>query len=278
MTKSQYWCFTLNNYNENEVETLQNLCSNEAIITYCTFGREVGEDNGTRHLQGYLELSRRFRFIQVKRLLGERYHLEKRRGTADQAAEYCHKDDASPYIYGEISLSQQGKRNDLEALHASLREKKDLVTISDDHFSCFIKYERSIKSYITLRVPERNHPPNVIVYWGLTGTGKTRSIYDNLPNLESLFLYPGSGWFDGYYGQPICLFDDFSGSEFKIAYLLKLLDRYPIKVPIKGSFVHWYPSEIYITSNLDPRHWYRGAHPEHVEALFRRFTNIIHFQ
>lgn len=116
-----------------------------------------------------------------------------------------------------------------------------------------------------------------MVYWGRTGAGKTRSVYDNLPSLDSLFVYAGSGWFDGYDGQPIVLFDDFGGHEFKISYLLKLLDRYPIRVPVKGGFVHWAPQEIYITSNIDPHNWYSNANPEHVRALLRRITLIHEF-
>lgn len=114
----------------------------------------------------------------------------------------------------------------------------------------------------------------VIVYWGNTGLGKTRSVIENATDL---WIYPGSGWFDGYDGHAQALFDDFSGGEFKINYLLKLLDRYPMQVPIKGNFANWAPHEIYLTSNINPRHWFPNAHPEHVEALFRRLDFIYKF-
>lgn len=118
---------------------------------------------------------------------------------------------------------------------------------------------------------------SVIVYWGRTGAGKTRAVYDNLPTQDIIYPHPGGQWFDGYDGQPIVLFDDYGGSEFKITYLLKLLDRYPMRVPVKGGFVSWTPTEIYITSNKDPRTWYSNANPEHVAAMFRRFTNVVRF-
>lgn len=108
--------------------------------------------------------------------------------------------------------------------------------------------------------------------------GKTRSVWENATTEEDVFVYPGGGWFDGFDNHPIVLFDDFGGSEFKISYLLKLLDRYPLRVPIKGGFVEWNPLEIYITSNLNPNVWYPNAHAEHVAALFRRFTNIVKFE
>jgi hypothetical protein len=117
----------------------------------------------------------------------------------------------------------------------------------------------------------------VIVYWGRTGSGKTRAVMDNIPNENSIYIHPGGQWFDGYDRHEIVLFDDFGGSEFKLTYLLKLLDRYPMRVPVKGGFVSWVPREIYITSNLDPKNWYSNAHHEHVDALFRRFSFIYHF-
>ena len=117
-----------------------------------------------------------------------------------------------------------------------------------------------------------------MVYHGKTGAGKTRSVMDNVDDPEDIYIHPGGQWFDGYDGQPIVLFDDYAGSEFKLQYLLKLLDRYPMQVPVKGGFVSFVPQEIYITSNLDPNDWYKNAHQEHVSAMFRRFTNVVNFE
>lgn len=149
------------------------------------------------------------------------------------------------------------------------------MDVSDDHFREYLKYRRSINAYYSLHTKPRNWSCSVIVYWGRTGTGKTRAVVDNC---NELWTYPGSGWFDGYNGEQCVLFDDFSGAEFKLPYLLKILDRYPMRVPIKGDFVPWVPHEIYITSNLDPLRWFPNAHEEHVNALFRRFTNVVEFE
>lgn len=84
-------------------------------------------------------------------------------------------------------------------------------------------------------------------------------------------------WFDGYEGQENVLFDDFHGGVFKLPYLLKLLDRYPMRVPVKGGFVQWKPRRIFITSNIDPDLWFSNANREHVAALNRRFTETFYF-
>lgn len=177
-----------------------------------------------------------------------------------------------------MSTSSQGNRTDLEELKVSILGKRPMEEIAVEHFSSFIKYQRGIQAARYVLAERRNWMCSVIVYWGRTGAGKTRAVYSNLPNAKDLYVHPGGPWFDGYDMQPIVLFDDFAGSEFKLQYLLKLLDRYPMQVPIKGGFVSFIPKEIYITSNLDPEDWYRNAHQEHRLALFRRFTNVVQFQ
>ena len=272
MSRSNYWCFTINNYGPNEVSSLSFAVPSKAA-TYLIYGFEVG-DYGTRHIQGYIEFSRRLRFAQVVAFLGGRAHVERRLGTADQAAKYCKK-DAVFCEAGEISVSKQGNRSDLDALHTSLLEKRPLEDISNDHFGSFLKYQRGIAAYRFANAPKRTWETLVIVYWGRTGAGKSRAVHDNATDL---YCHPGGQWFDGYEGQKQVLFDDFGGSEFKLQYLLKLLDRYPMQVPIKGGFVQWAPKEVYITSNLDPDDWFRNANAEHVRAMFRRFTNVVHFE
>lgn len=248
----------------------------EEKCSYIIFGREVG-DNGTRHLQGYVEFPQRLRLTQVKSILGDRAHLERRLGTAQQAADYCRKDGDFDE-YGEITVSQQGKRVDLENLKEDLKSGKRMRDICDEHFGSFLKYQKGINAAKLVYSEKRNWKMSVIVYHGRTGSGKTRAVFDNLPDQESIYVHPGGAWFDGYEGQPIVLFDDYAGSEFKLQYLLKLLDRYPMQVPVKGGFVSFSPKEIYITSNLNPSDWYRNAHVEHVNAMFRRFTNVVYFE
>jgi len=276
--RSKYFCFTLNNYNEEEEQTIQTLARQEDKVTYLVYGREVGE-NGTRHLQGYVEFLNRQRFAGVKRMLGNRVHLEKRLGTSIEASEYCKK-DGDVFEHGTLSISKQGQRNDLIALHQSLKEKRSLIDISDEHFSCYVKYERAIKSYKLLHSPSRNpnNPPSVICYWGNTGLGKTRSVWDNARSIDDIWVYPGKSWFDGYDDHPIALFDEFRGSSMELHMLLQILDRYPIKVRVKGSHANWNPEEIYLTSNIHPIDWYPNVDQPSRDALMRRFTNIYHFE
>lgn len=63
------WCFTLNNYTEEELDTL------DTQKTYrMRIGKEVGE-SGTPHLQGYLEAKNPIKFDTLRRML-PRAHWE----------------------------------------------------------------------------------------------------------------------------------------------------------------------------------------------------------
>lgn len=270
--RSKYWLFTLNNYTEEELVYFRSLVDTKDEVTYTLFGLEVAPQTGCPHLQGYLELQNRQRLSQVRRL-APRCHLEKRRGSQSQAVEYCKKDRIYEE-YGSLS-GGQGHRSDLVALKNAIDSGLPMVTVADTHFSTYLRYYKGINEYKRLRATPRNWQTLNIVYWGRTGTGKTRSVHENA---TSLYVHPGGQWFDGYDGHKQVLFDDFGGSEFKLSYLLKLLDRYPMSVPIKGGFVNWCPEEIYITSNLDPDTWYANANPEHVLALKRRFSFVYHFE
>lgn len=190
------------------------------------------------------------------------------------AINYCKKDGVF-HECGSPSRIKQGSRTDLIQLRDDIKAGKSIADVADDHFGTFLRYEKSIRSYIALQAQVRNFKTEVYVYWGKTGLGKTRRAYYEAGH--STWFYGSDGWFDGYNGQCSVIFDDFGGHEFKLTYLLKLLDRYPMSVRVKGGFVNWSPRRIYITSNKDPDDWY-SCLQVHKEALRRRFTEVIEFQ
>lgn len=96
---SKSFCWTLNNYTEEEYEYLT---SSELIdrVSYHIVAKEVGAQ-GTPHLQGYTVLRRASRFTGLKRLFKtDRVHVELRRGTHEQASDYCKKSDPEFFEYG----------------------------------------------------------------------------------------------------------------------------------------------------------------------------------
>lgn len=79
-------CFTLNNWTTEELDQmLRDFDGMKYII-----GKEVGEQ-GTPHLQGYVEFGRQLSFNQLKKI-SDRAHWEKPRGNKKQNIKYCSKD------------------------------------------------------------------------------------------------------------------------------------------------------------------------------------------
>lgn len=267
--KSKYWCFTLNNYDEEEYNSIKSVI--EEQCTYGVIGREVGE-SGTKHLQGYVELGKRVRFGGIKRLLGQRCHIERRGGTGTQAAAYCKKDDTEAYEFGELAVSKQGKRSDLDTIKELIDGGASERDVADAHFSKWVIYRKSFSAYRQLRTdPGIRRTLDVIVLWGAPGTGKTRYVWDKYPDVFSV-PDPELRWFDGYSGEDTVLIDDYRGGA-SDSFILKLLDIYPLQVPVKGGFVQWAPSRIFLTSNDSPP-W---THSAVAQALRRRIRVVLHF-
>ena len=271
VSASKHWCFTLNNYTDEEQAKLQSLWAEKANdVQYLVFGREEGEE-GTKHLQGYISFTKRKSFASAKRSISDRAHVERTLGKPNQAADYCKK-DADFEEYGTLP-GGQGNRSDLAECVKAIKAGKSIRELADEFPGTIIRYGNGIQRLRVLHRIERTGPPEIWTLWGKTGTGKTRRVWE-FADIDSLWVHPGDRWFDGYDGHLAVLFDDFDGSWFKLSYLLRLLDRYPMTVPIKGGFTYWVPRTIYITSNLPPKEWYKNAEEEHRRALMRRLTEF----
>lgn len=88
--QSKNWVFTLNNYTQDERQSLLSIVGRHHV-SWIILGYERGA-NGTPHIQGYVQFSRRKRLTQVKAAISPRAHVERRHGTHEQAREYCLKD------------------------------------------------------------------------------------------------------------------------------------------------------------------------------------------
>jgi len=277
--QSKNWIFTWNNP-EFELHL-----GTRDFISYLVYQKERGE-NGTVHYQGYLETSRRVRLSQLKDI-HQGIHWEVRRGSQAQAIAYATKCDTridGPWEYGEKFTSNQGRRNDLLAVADRIRDGSTFETISDEFPAESIQYRRSILD--SIRANRRSQHKRVIrqdlevyVYWGDSGAGKTRSVYET-EGIENVYTltecHNGTVWFDDYDYEPVLLIDDFRG-WIKFTMLLKILDIYPLRIPIKGSFENAAWKKVYITSNHPIEDWYRTESGHCLSALRRRIHRVVHF-
>ena len=111
------WCFTINNYTDDDKFWEDD--DKKALLKYIIVQHEVGE-NGTPHIQGFLILKKRNRMTWLKSNINSRTHWEIARGSDQQAADYCRKDDTHPegtlrFEWGAMaSGTKRLEREDLE--------------------------------------------------------------------------------------------------------------------------------------------------------------------
>jgi hypothetical protein len=137
-----------------------------------------------------------------------------------------------------------------------------------------------VQHYRTLRTIEKDFlaPPAIIrtvhVFWGPTGTGKSRRAWDEA-GLDAYPKDPRTKFWDGYQSHAHVVVDEFRG-DIDIAHMLRWLDRYPVLVEVKGSAVALKCTMVWITSNISPDAWYPTCDRDTKDALLRRL-NVVHF-
>lgn len=271
-SRGRNWCFTINN-------PTNQLTFIDSTIKYAIWQKECPEE-GTPHYQGYIEFKTLKSFTQVKGLLGETAHIELRRGTREQARDYCRKEDsrvAGPWEHGVFK--SQGARTDLDKLAKRLK-KKTFTEFAEENPSAIIKYSRGLKvlktEYNKLERGTGFRVPKIFIFHGETGTGKTRKAYAMDPQLYKIPIHEsGSLWFDGYDNQKTLLIDEFYGG-IKYSLMLRLLDGYPLQVQYKGGFVTLNHEQVIITSNSSWEEWYPNV--TNTDALRRRIDEFATIQ
>lgn len=192
VNQSKYWVWTLNNYTTEERAFIDNLVEHDDVA-YVSYGLEIGESE-TPHLQGHLELKKRYRLSQLKTLMGNRVHLEMRKGTFEQAQAYVEK-EGDFYTHGERVSRGQGARTDLDQLAQDIRNGVDRRALAETYGREFIRYGRGIDNYFrmfTHRSFEQFFGPfrwshnfswdRSVIMWGEAGIGKTEYAKYILPN------------------------------------------------------------------------------------------------
>lgn len=253
------FCFTINNYTEEEIEQIEK----GTWWKYITYGKETGENN-TPHLQGYCELQKRTRFNTIKQYL-PRAHIEGRRGTQEQAIVYCHKDGEFKEL-GE--KGEQGRRKDLDKTREmALDEGMRAVTAI-----CNFQQIKVAEKFLTYNEEPREWKPKVYWIWGESGTGKSKMARE-ICTEDTYTKNNGTKWWDGYDAHENVIIDDFRESWWELTYMLALLDRYEFQVEIKGGLRQFKPKQIIITSCYSPDTVYDTT--ENIDQLLRRVDDVI---
>jgi len=249
---SRAWCFTLNNPGNDEYALVQRY--QEYGGTYVVGQFERGHADDTRHFQGYAYFKSPKSLRTLKGWL-PRAHWEIAKGSPEENKAYCTKEDTRIEVPIELGIfPQKGRRSDLSGVSAKIASGSTAIQIFNEYPEAFIRYRTGILGAISMlsqNLPRS--PPVIIVLYGPSGTGKTRSVQDFS---SDLYWKPDGEWWDGYKCQECIVLDEFHG-QYPFHLLLRLFDRYPFSVPIKGGFVSIQSKFILVTSNLRPRQWYK---------------------
>lgn len=233
---------------------------------YMIAGREICPDTGRPHWQCYVYFTNPRSFTSVRNEFAPR-HIEPARGNSASNRRYCIKDGEPIFEIGEFP--NQGRRSDIIAVSNAIRDGESVDSLmlageADKPLAKYVKYFDRLEALVT---PSRDWPTVITVIWGRAGTGKTRLARER-GGLPVAF----SGRFFDYSGEDHVLFDDFDPSEWTRSLWLRICDRYPMRVEVKGGFREWAPHYITFTSNYDPRGWF--GHLD--EAVQRRINEVIH--
>lgn len=266
MSRARGWCFTVNNYTEDDEKTLEGV---ECV--YLVYGRERGAQD-TPHLQGYIYFSNAKSLGGVKKIL-QRGHWERAKGNSEQNRDYCTKD--GDFIErGERPMTQREKGD------AGKRAYEEAFELAKQ--GRFEEIEEPLRTrfwstYKRIRKDVQEVPPSVEEldnhwYWGDTGAGKTRKAREENPGA---FLKNPNKWWDGYVDQECVLIDEWSPTHECLAnHLKQWADHHPFAAETKGGMLCIRPKKIIITSNYHPSDCFPKR--EDLEPILRRFK-ITHF-
>lgn len=227
-------------------------------------------------------------------------HIEKAYGSAKENRDYILKSgkwendeksetsvEGSFYEYGTLPKERDENNPKMSKLLDNIREGKQTTEIIDDtpEFAFRIRDIDVLRqTLLSEKYITENRELAVSYIFGASGTGKTRSIYQEHDAKEICRITNyriGKGIsFDGYWGQDVLVFEEFN-SQIAIEDMLNYLDIYPLYLPARYNDKVACYTKVYITSNLPLSEQYKDVQiyrPETWKAFLRRIHRIIEYR
>jgi len=242
---------------------------------YFIFSVEKAPSTGKLHCQSYVRYGSAVAVTRVVKSIGGGAcgHVELAKGDEAKNIEYCSKSDthvSGPFEHGE--RAQQGKRTDIAATLELVKNGGTMRSIIEVSTS----YQSMRAAQLMLTYLEKGWDPNVEreVRWyhGSTGSGKTRSAFEEFP--DAWRSSKTGRWFDGYDGHEVAILDDVRKDFCEFHVWLHLLDRYPYRVEYKGGFRQWKPRIIIVTCPWAPEVLWATQKAEPLAQLLRRIKEV----
>lgn len=230
-------------------------------------GQHERGESGYEHWQCVIGFKNKQSLTGAKKLLGvPTAHLELCRSAA--ADDYVWKEDTrvgEQFDLGKKPFQRNNSKDWDMVRDAALQGR--LEEIPSD---IFIRYYGNLCKIRSDHLQPIAGERRCNVYWGPTGTGKSRKAWE-LAGIHAYSKDPRTKFWCGYVDQRNVVVDEFRGG-IDISHMLRWLDRYPVRVEVKGGSKPLAATEYWITSNLHPYQWYPELDRDTYSALERRLT------
>lgn len=255
---NKHWCFTWNNPTIALSDLKALIESKGWKLIYGIYQEEIGSALNY-HIQGYIELDKHATVRELRAINGA-IHWEKRKGSREQARDYCRKletrkPNTTPLEDGIWLANINGLGPGLRRMVESAQDGERLGDIVDADPETFVRYRGGIEQLVARAQRKRHRAElrDVKIVWiiGASGSGKSMAVYNHIKNRE-FYRKRNHKWWSGYEGEPIVWWDDFSPRDVDFTDLLAYLDRYGVEGETKGGHVQLIYTEIYITSVESP--------------------------
>lgn len=259
--QGRYWLLTIDRFRW--IPELPDACS------FVKGQPEIGHETYYQHWQILAVFKRKASLRQVKEAFGGNHvHAELSRSSA--ADDYVWKEetrDGEPFEFGEKPMQRNSSTDWQNVKDLAIRGEIERIPAD-----IFVRYYRTLRAISS----DYSAPPcverSVKVFWGPTGTGKSHRSWSEA-GTEAYSKDPRSKFWCGYRGQKHVVLDEFRGG-IDISHLLRWLDKYPVRVEVKGSSEALLAEKFWITSNIHPRQWYPELDSSTFAALERRLEII----
>ncbi len=272
------------------VLSIGNDAEHASDLTFFVVQTEKGDGSvgdsalGTIHYQGYCEFKKAVEWSAVKKIFGDRIHIENARANAAANIRYCTKNRTRltgwmSCISGQWGTPKRG--GGAMSCAIKILNGAKVGEIVEEHPDICMLHMPRIESFIAYAKGPRTSKPKVTILFGVTGCGKSQYCLKTF-GLDAYWVPPpdsGRVWFGHYMGQDVCIFDDFHDHWFMLTHLLRILDSTPLLVAPKGGQVPFGSGHLVFSSNVDPRDWYsaykgKKAHKDALQRRIRDFAEI----
>ena len=226
---SKHWCFTLNNYDEQDEENIKRLATDpDTDCVYVIYGRESATTTQTPHLQGFVAFSKRKRLQTVKNKIGQAHCTIAR--ILDKAIEYCKKEGDYVELGTRPILTKTGNRCDLDKFKEDVKAGMlSMKEIREKHSMVYARYRSFVSDYVADHSPSVNVDPYPLRKWQ---ANLNRMLNLQPEHRKIVFIVDkvgnsGKTWFFRYYEQnhPETTQIINPGKKHDMAYILKTTNR-----------------------------------------------------